>query len=140
MPCLLLSQVAFMGDPGKLVVLDKAHEVLALVNEAVRSIRQPHLGDLKKQLMKTALSVPSNIAEGRRRETQLEFLSFLDFALGSNGELETQLRAAGNCRAIPVEVLADLKNRAEEVGKMLTGLRKRIIEDLNDDGDAGATS
>ena len=121
-----------MGDPGKLVVLEKAQQVLERVSDAVEGIRRPHLGNLKKHLMKTALSVPSNIAEGRRKETQLEFLRFLDIALGSNGELETQLRAAGRCRAIPEEALVDLQKRADEVGRMLTGLRKRIKEDLGD--------
>jgi four helix bundle protein len=121
-----------MGDPSKLVVLDKAHSLLERVNEAVTSIRQPHLGDLKKQLMKSALSIPSNIAEGRRKETQKEFLRFLDIALGSTGELETQLRAAKDCRAVPLDTQADLAKRADEVGKMLSGLKRRISEDLND--------
>ena len=119
-----------MGDPKKLVVLEKAHQVLERRNAAVESIRQPHLGDLKKQLMKSALSVPSNIAEGRRKSTQAEFLKYLDVALGSNGELETQLDAADDCHAIPLETLDDLRKRADEVGRMLTGLRNRIIEDL----------
>jgi four helix bundle protein len=83
-----------VGNPSNLVVLDKAHALLERVNEAVTSIRQSHLGDLKKQLMKSALSIPSNIAEGRRKTSQREFLRFLDIALGSTGELETQLRAA----------------------------------------------
>ena len=121
-----------MGDPSKLVVLDKAHSLLERGNEAVTSIRQPHLGDLKKQLMKSALSIPSNIAEGRRKETQKEFLRFLDIALGSTGELETQLRAAKDCPAIPLDTQADLAKRADEVGKMLSGLKRRISEDLND--------
>jgi four helix bundle protein len=119
-----------MADPSKLIVLDKAHALLERVNEAVTNIRQPHLGDLKRQLMKSALSIPSNIAEGRRKETQKEFLRFLDIALGSTGELETQLRAARNCRAIPMELQPDLEKRADEVGKMINGLRRRIIEDL----------
>jgi four helix bundle protein len=121
-----------MSDPSKLIVLEKAHALLERVNDAVERIRQPHLGGLKKQLMKTALSVPSNIAEGRRKESQREFLRFLDIALGSNGELETQLRAAKECRAIPLQIQSGLAKRAEDVGKMLTGLRRRILDDLND--------
>ena len=121
-----------MPDPSKLIVLDKAHAMLERVNGAVVKVRQPHLGDLKKQLMKTALSIPSNIAEGRRKDSQREFLRFLDIALGSNGELETQLRAAMNCGAITAESHVDLAKRAAEVGRMLTGLRRRIIEDLGE--------
>jgi four helix bundle protein len=120
-----------MGDPTKLVVLDKAHTLLERVNDAVTSIRQPHLGELKKQLIKSALSIPSNIAEGRRKETQKEFLRFLDIALGSTGELETQLRAAKDCRAIPLKTQGELAKRAEEVGKMINGLKRRIDDDLN---------
>ena len=121
-----------MGDPSRLVVLEKAHALLERVNDAVTSIRKPHLGDLKKQLMKTALSIPSNIAEGRRKESQREFLRFLEIALGSTGELETQLRAAKNCRAIPLPVQSDLAKRADEIGKMISGLRRRIKDDLKD--------
>jgi four helix bundle protein len=56
-----------MPDPSKLIVLDKAHALLERVDAAVTKVRKPHLGDLKKQLIKSALSIPSNIAEGRRR-------------------------------------------------------------------------
>ena len=121
-----------MADPSKLIVLDKAHSLLERVNEAEMKVRKPHLGDLKKQLMKSALSIPSNIAEGRRKDSQREFLRFLDIALGSTGELETQLRAAMDCRAIPADTHVDLAKRAAEVGKMLNGLRRRIIQDLED--------
>lgn len=122
-----------MADPRKLIVLEKAHVLLKDVNEAVCGIRQPHLNELKKHLIKTALSVPSNIAEGRRRTSQREFLMFLNIALGSNGELETQLRAAVDCRAIQPATYMDLANRAAEIGRMLTGLQNRIIEDLGED-------
>jgi four helix bundle protein len=128
-------QFVRMPDPSKLIVLRKAHEVLERVNEAAGNIRKPHLGHLKHHLIKTALSVPSNIAEGRRKESQTEFLRFLDIALGSNGELETQLVAARSCRAIPAETALDLSKRAAEVGRMLTGLRKKIREDLGEDNE-----
>lgn len=121
-----------MPDPSKLLVLDKAHELLERVNEAVAGIRQSHLGDLKKQLMKSAISVPSNIAEGRRKKSQKEFLRFLDIALGSNGELEDQLRSAWDCKALPREVQEELEKRAKEIGKMLNGLMRRISNDLDD--------
>ncbi len=119
-----------MSDPSKLIVLEKAHELFERVNGAAESIRKPHHGDLKRHLLKTALSIPSNIAEGRRKKSQHEFLRFLDIALGSNGELETQLRAAKDCRAIPLTTHSELAKRAEEIGKMLTGLMRRIREDL----------
>ncbi|HKY97167.1 MAG TPA: four helix bundle protein [Gemmatimonadaceae bacterium] len=120
-----------MSNPSKLIVLDKAHSLLQDLNEAVERMRKPHLADLKKQLIKTAVSIVSNIAEGRRRESQREFLNFLNIALGSTGELETQLRAANDCHALPASTHDELAKRAEEVGKMLSGLKRRIMEDLN---------
>jgi four helix bundle protein len=121
-----------MPDPSKLIVLEKAHELLKLVNNAVEQIRKPHLADLRKQLIKSALSITSNVAEGRRKESQREFLRFLDIAAGSTGELESQLRSARDCRAIPLDVQVDLASRADEIGRMLTGLKRRINNDLND--------
>lgn len=47
--------------------------------------------ELIYQLIKSAVSVPSNIAEGFEREGRKEFLNFLSIAKGSNGEYLTQL-------------------------------------------------
>jgi four helix bundle protein len=122
-----------MSDPSKLIVLEKSHRLLEAVNDAAQYIRQPHLRELKTQLIRTALSIPSNIAEGHRRASQREFLRFLDFALGSTGELETQLRAALDCRAIPRETCIGLSERASEIGKMLNGLIQKVAADLGED-------
>jgi len=46
---------------------------------------------VKDHIVKTALSVPSNIAEGFERSSNKEYIRFLDISKGSNGELRTQL-------------------------------------------------
>jgi four helix bundle protein len=119
----------------KLLVLDKAHALFCDVNKVVPGIRLAHHQPLKKQLVKTALSTSSNIAEGRTKHSQREFLRFLDIALGSAGELQYQLRAAIDCSAITEDEGTDLTKRAEEVAKMLQGLIRRIKDDLNDEDD-----
>jgi len=50
---------------------------------------------LKSQMQRSAVSVPSNIAEGSGRSTNKDFNRFVDIALGSSYELETQLTIAG---------------------------------------------
>jgi four helix bundle protein len=78
------------------------------------------------------LSTSSNIAEGRAKHSQREFLRFLDIALGSAGEVQYQLRAATDCNAISPEEGSALGGRAEEVAKMLQGLMRRIRDDLEE--------
>jgi four helix bundle protein len=121
-----------MGFRRRLLVLDKAHALLVDINKAVPGIRRSHLRPLKTQLVKSALSTSSNIAEGRTKRSEREFVRFLDIALGSAGELQYQLRAAVDCDALPPDVANDLSDRAEEVAKMLQGLINRIRDDLND--------
>jgi len=115
----------------KLLVLDKAHALFVDINRVVPGIRKAHHQPLKRQLVKTALSTSSNIAEGRTKHSEREFLRFLDIALGSAGELQYQLKAAIDCSAIPKNEGTDLSRRAEEVAKMIQGLMRRIRDDLN---------
>ena len=117
----------------KLDVLDKAHSLFVDVHRVVPGIRQSHLQPLKRQLVKSALSTSSNLAEGRTKRSEREFLRFLDIALGSAGELQYQLKAATDCNAIPQTDGTDLTRRAEEVAKMIQGLIRRIKDDLGDD-------
>ena len=125
-----------MAFRRRLVVLDKAHSLFVDVNKVIPGIRRAHHQPLKRQLIKSALSTSSNIAEGRTKRSEREFLRFLDIALGSAGELQYQLQAAVDCRAIPVDEGNALGKKAEEVAKMLQGLINRIRDDLNDDDGA----
>lgn len=49
---------------------------------------------LVEHSIKTAISIPSNIAEGKRRSTRADFRKFLYIAFGSGAELETQIEIA----------------------------------------------
>lgn len=119
----------------KLLVLDKAHALFVDINKVVPGIRRAHQQPLRTQLVKSALSVSSNIAEGRAKRSEREFLRFLDIALGSAGELQYQLKAAIDCSAIARDEGSDLSQRAEEVAKMIQGLMRRIRDDLSKEED-----
>ena len=122
----------------KLKVLDKAHTLLLDVNRAVPGIRRPHHQALKSQLFKSALSVCSNLEEGRHKPSERDFLRFLGIALGSTGELQYQLKVAADCDALPHDQASDLQVRAAEVAKMIRGLISRIQDDLNGEADPDA--
>jgi four helix bundle protein len=134
-------EVDRVQDPRKLLVLEKAHILLARVNQAALSIKGVQHAELKTQLFKSGLSIVSNLHEGRNKDSDQEFLRYLKIALGSAGELEGQIIAAvDDCRLIPPDEGGDLKQRSSEVSRMIKGLIDKIRRDLGldkDDGDKG---
>ncbi|MFC4991013.1 four helix bundle protein [Rubritalea tangerina] len=77
---------------------------------------------LKNQMERSAVSVPSNIAEGQERDTKPDFIRFLRIAKGSNGELRTQLYLATKLEIISTEQSNELINENKQISKMLQGL------------------
>jgi four helix bundle protein len=81
---------------------------------------------LTSQMRRSAVSVPSNIAEGHGRLNKGEYRQFLGIARGSNFELQTQLeiaRALGNGDS---KLLDETEGLSHEVGKMIYGILERI--------------
>ena len=84
---------------------------------------------LASQLQRSAVSLPSNIAEGHGRNTANEFNHFLGIALGSLAELETQLILAQHLKYLTEEEVGSSLKKADEIGKMLKGLQKSLTND-----------
>src|SRR5688572_24987937 len=61
----------------------------------------------RDQMMRSALSIPSNIAEGSERDSPMDFGRFLRIAKGSSAELRTQLYLASRLEIIPAETAKD---------------------------------
>ena len=81
---------------------------------------QDEIYGLTAQIRRCAVSIPSNIAEGRGRNSDKEFIRFLNISLGSVYELQTQLELA-----LSFNYLTDYKNLdllSIEVEKMLNAL------------------
>ena len=76
---------------------------------------------LKDQIRKSAISIPSNIAEGFEREGNNQFIYFLLIAKDSCGELRTQIHIAGNNNYITKSEFEKLYSLAVEVSKMISG-------------------
>jgi four helix bundle protein len=81
---------------------------------------------LASQLQRSAVSLPSNIAEGQGRNSRKEFHHFLGIALGSLAELETQLFLAQNFGYLTETEISPALQNADEIGKMLKGLQKSL--------------
>src|SRR6478752_1994633 len=102
---------------------------MALVSEVYRV---SNLGGLKRdwglrnQLSRSAVSVPSNIAEGYERGGRKEFARALTFAKGSCGEVRTQLLVAIRVGLLRSEEASTALGLAFETSKMLAALRAAV--------------
>lgn len=85
---------------------------------------------MTSQLIRAAISIPANIAEGNSRGTRKDYANFVSIARGSTAELETLLLLSKEVGlSAPTEIDAALQ-QAGDVGRMLTALRKSLSADL----------
>ena len=80
-----------MRDHTKLRAFELADDVAALVDKATQVFPREDLYGLTSQMRRAAVSVASNIVEGCARESQTEYLRFLEIAFGSLRELHYQV-------------------------------------------------
>jgi len=112
-----------MGQPFEdLLVWHRSIQMSLSVYRATMSFPKQEIYGLSSQLRRAAVSVPSNIAEGRGRLTQGEFRQFLGIAQGSNYEVQTQLVIAQELGFGSRDELHSAANLSREVGKMLSAL------------------
>ncbi len=81
---------------------------------------------LRSQISRAAVSIPSNIAEGCSRSSEIEYKRFLEIALGSLFELDTQLEIVQELNIVKKEDLESLQKLIVEEGKMLNGLISKL--------------
>jgi four helix bundle protein len=116
-----------MSDFKKLNVWRKAHALTLNVYRVAVRIRGTDYTTLRNQMLRAAMSVPTNIVEGTGEKTGKEFGRFLSIAMGSTSELEYHLILGRDIRAITVSDFESLSAQAIEVRKMLSGLRSRVV-------------
>ena len=124
-------QTLFFGvsDYRKLIVWRKAHALALNVHRVAVRIRGADHASLRSQMMRAALSIPTNIVEGSGQQSRKEFGRFIRFALNSTSELEYHLTVARDIRAIKAPDFNSLSAQTIEVLKMLHGLLKRVMSE-----------
>ena len=78
------------------------------------------------QIRKSAISMPSNIAEGFSRGSTASYIQHLRIAHASGAELETQLEFGGRLNLLEAKAVEILIADAQEVGRMLNGLIRSL--------------
>ena len=96
--------------------------------KATVNFPREELYGLTSQLRRAAVSIPSNVAEGCCRRNTKVYAHHVAISLGSHGELETCIELAFRLRFLPASDRGALEQRAESVGKLLSGLH-RSLED-----------
>ena len=81
---------------------------------------------LTSQIRKSALSIPSNIAEGYGRKTRADYIRILYIAYGSVCELETQTMISGDLGYVGKERLQELREEIGDVERMLKAMIKSL--------------
>ncbi|OMQ11754.1 four helix bundle protein [[Flexibacter] sp. ATCC 35103] len=82
---------------------------------------------ITNQLRRASVSIPSNIAEGSSRKSNKDFARFLEIAIGSAYEVETQLLISSDLGFINEEKTSELIHMLEEITKMTSRFRATLI-------------
>lgn len=99
-----------------------AIDLVTDIYNVTKSFPKEEIYGLTNQIRRSAVSIPSNIAEGSARNSTKENIQFLYISLGSVSELETQLIIAENINYINQVENEELQSKIKHIRKMLIGL------------------
>lgn len=105
-----------------LLVWKKAVELVARIYQCLENYPLKEKFNLISQMQRAASSIPSNISEGAGRNTHPDFKRFINIALGSSYELETQIIISSKSGYLNEVCYKELLKRTTEVQQMPNGL------------------
>ncbi len=111
-----------MSDFRKLHVWRKAHALALNSHRVAARIRGAEYSFQRSQIIRGALSIPTNIVQGRGQKSTREQKRFLGYAINSTSELEYHLLVCRDLKKIPESDFKSLLGQLVEVRKMLYGL------------------
>ena len=114
-----------------LLVWKRAMELLKETYVLTKQYPKRETYGITAQMRGAALSIPSNIAEGQGRPTTRDFLRFLGIASGSLRELQTYCHASVLLGFAKEAELGQVRQLADETGKLLGGLREALQRKLS---------
>ncbi|MCC7299473.1 MAG: four helix bundle protein [Verrucomicrobia bacterium] len=109
-----------------LLVWQKAMSLVTAVYCCAGQFPKTEIYGLVSQIQRCAVSIPSNIAEGYGRRSTGDYLRFLQIAMGSVFELQTQLEIACNLEYLTKALFEELYGQSREVERMLSSLISKL--------------
>ena len=111
-----------MSSYRDLLVWQKAMQLVIEVYQLLALLPKEERYGLSDQMRRSAVSIPSNIAEGQARNTQRDFVRFLYIAQGSRAELETQLEICVQLHYLTENQVKPVFHLCEEISRMCRSL------------------
>jgi len=119
------------SDTSKLLVWKRSHELVLKIYEITRDFPKEEQFGLISQIRRAAVSIPSNIVEGKARNSVKDYLRFLLISRGSLEEVKYQLLLSRDIEYISNDNYEVTFMIANEVGKLLNGLIKSLEKRLS---------
>ena len=110
----------------ELKVWQKSYDLCLEVFRITKKFPREERYVLSSQMRKSALSIPSNIAEGYGRKTRADYIRILYIAYGSACELDTQISLSGDLNYLQMTEIENIKEEISEVGIMLRALIRAL--------------
>ena len=118
-----------MREHSKLKAFEMADEITLLVYRLTQAFPKEEMFGLTSQMRRAAVSVASNIVEGCARESQAEYLRFLEIAFGSLREVHYQLGLAQRLGLVGMGDASECDGKMKEAEKVLGALVRSMRAD-----------
>lgn len=115
-----------MSNFRNLLVWQKSMLLVTKIYTVTNNFPKEEVFGLTSQIRRSAISIPSNVAEGLGRDSNKEFLRFLNISIGSLFELQTQLEIAKNIIYLDEENFNNLYEDSRELERMLVSFTNKI--------------
>ena len=115
----------------ELIVWQKAMSFVTEIYKVSKQFPKDETFGLTSQIKRSAVSIPSNISEGYGRQGLNDYLRFLNIAMASLFELQTQLEIAYNLEYINKEKFDNLYELTREIERMLSSFIRSIKSKRN---------
>ncbi len=101
-------------------------ELVKDIYKSTEKFPKQEMYGIVSQMRRSAISIPSNVAEGFKRYHNKEYRQFLYITLGSCAELETQVTIAKELKCIQADKEVILLEKLDHIGRMITNLLKKL--------------
>ncbi len=120
-----------MRDFRKFKIWEDGIEQVSSIYKLIKKFPSEEKFGLTNQMQRAAVSIPSNIAEGCSRNSDTEFKRFLEIAMGSAFELETQIIIAEKLGYISEDELKSGVDKLNNLQKQINSLITKIKSSLH---------